>query len=110
MIAITAAALFTPLERIDRPLLLVEDGAIAEVSCQAARELPGNCRTVDFPGASLAPGFIDLHIHGGGGPDVMETLPDAVPGGGGLLAQHGVTGYFFTAMTAPIGRTLVYLD
>src|SRR5438270_279761 len=110
MIAITAAALFTPLERIDRPLLLVEDGAIAEVSCQAARELPGNCRTVDFPGASLAPGFIDLHVHGGAGRDVMETSPDALPAVGALLAQHGVTGYFPTTITAPIDRTLAALD
>jgi N-acetylglucosamine-6-phosphate deacetylase len=110
MIAITAAALFTPLERMDRPLLLVQDGVIVEVTCRAARELPGNCRIVDFPDATLAPGFIDLHIHGGAGRDVMETSPDALPAVGGLLAQHGVTGYFPTTITAPVDKTLAALE
>lgn len=110
MIAITAAALFTPLERIDRPMLLVEDGTIVELSGQAHRELPGNCRTVDFAGATLAPGFIDLHIHGGAGRDAMEASPDALPTVGALLAQHGVTSYLPTTITAPVDKTLAALD
>lgn len=110
MIAITAAALFTPLERIDGPLLLVEDSKVVEVTRRAARELPGKCRTVDFSGATLAPGFIDLHIHGGAGRDVMDTSPEALPAVGALLAQHGVTSYFPTTITAPVDKTLSALE
>lgn len=110
MIAITAAALFTPLERIDGPMLLVEDGAIVEVTCQSRRESPRKCRTVDFPDAILAPGFIDLHIHGGAGRDLMETSPDALPTVGALLAKHGVTSYFPTTITAPVDKTLAALE
>ena len=65
MIAITAATLFTPLERIDQPLLLVEDGSIVEVTSRVRRELPRTCRAVDFGDGILAPGFVDIHIHGG---------------------------------------------
>ena len=42
MIALTASTLFTPLERIEQPLLLVEDGVIVEVTSRARREVPKN--------------------------------------------------------------------
>jgi N-acetylglucosamine-6-phosphate deacetylase len=100
MIAITANLLFTPLDRIERPLVLVEDGVIAEVTSRARRDVPGNCRVVDFGDGILAPGFIDIHIHGGGGHDVMEAGGDALPPVERLLAAHGVSSYFPTTMTA----------
>ena len=106
MIAITAATLFTPLERIDQPLLLVEDGYIVEVTSRARRELPANCRSVDFGDGVLAPGFVDIHIHGGAGHDVMEPDSGALPPVERLLAGHGVTSYFPTTVTAPLEATL----
>ncbi len=106
MIAFTAAALFTPLDRIEQPLLLVEDGAIAEVTSRTRREVPQNCRTVDFGDGILAPGFVDIHIHGGAGHDVMEAGADALPPLERLLAAHGVTSYFPTTVTAPLDATL----
>ena len=106
MIALTATALFTPLDRIEQPLLLVEDRVIAEVTSRARREVPGNCRSVDFGEGILAPGFIDLHIHGGAGHDVMEAGADALPPVERLLAAHGVSSYFPTTVTAPMKATL----
>jgi N-acetylglucosamine-6-phosphate deacetylase len=106
MIALTATALFTPLDRIEQPLLLVEDRVIAEVTSRARREVPGNCRSVDFGDGILAPGFIDIHIHGGAGHDVMEAGADALPPVERLLAAHGVTSYFPTTVTAPMEATL----
>jgi len=106
MIAITATTLFTPLERIEQPLLLVEDGAIIEVTSRARREAPAGSRTVDFPSGILAPGFIDIHIHGGAGHDVMEVGRDALPAVEELLARHGVSAYFPTTVTAPLDSTL----
>jgi N-acetylglucosamine-6-phosphate deacetylase len=106
MIAITAATLFTPLERIEQPLLLVEDGFIVEVTSRACRELPEVSRLLDFPDSVLAPGFIDIHIHGGAGHDVMEAGVDALSPVERLLARHGVTSYFPTTVTAPLEATL----
>ncbi len=106
MIAITAATLFTPLERIEQPMLLVEDGSIVEVTSRTRRELPENGRSVDFKDAILAPGFIDIHIHGGAGHDVMESGAGALPPVERLLAAHGVTSYFPTTVTAPLDATL----
>ena len=110
MLALTAATLFTPLERIERPLLLLEDGVIAEVSSRASREAPQNCRVVDFGDAVFAPGFIDIHIHGGAGHDVMEPDPAALPAVERLLATHGVSSYLPTTVTAPVDATLTALE
>lgn len=109
MIALTAATLFTPLERIERPLLLLDDGVIAEVASQASRELPKGSRVIDLADGILAPGFIDIHNHGGGGHDVMEADPLALPIVERLLAAHGVTGYLPTTVTAPVDSTLAAL-
>jgi len=106
MIAITASTLFTPLERIEQPLLLMDGGSIVEVTSRAAREVPTNIRLVDFADGILAPGFIDLHIHGGAGHDVMEAGAGALPPVERLLVSHGVSSYFPTTVTAPLDATL----
>jgi N-acetylglucosamine-6-phosphate deacetylase len=106
LIAITAKTLFTPLDHIEQPLLLVEDGVIVEVTSRARREVPKNCRALDFGDAILVPGFVDIHIHGGAGHDVMEAGADALPPVERLLAAHGVSSYFPTTVTAPVDATL----
>lgn len=48
----------------------------------------------------ILPGFIDLHVHGGGGKDTMEA-GDAVKTIAAIHAQHGTTSLLATTMTAP---------
>jgi N-acetylglucosamine-6-phosphate deacetylase len=110
MIAITAASLLTPREKIEHPLVMIEDGKIAEVSLRAGRAVPARARLVDFGDAVIAPGFVDIHIHGSGGHDVMESDPDAMRGMEEFLPGHGVTGYFPTTVTAPVDKILGALD
>jgi N-acetylglucosamine-6-phosphate deacetylase len=110
MIALTAAALHTPLDRVDRPLVLLDNGLVVKVGSRESSEIPGNCRVVDFPDGILAPGFVDVHIHGGAGHDVMEANQEALPAVEGLIARHGVTSYFPTTVTAPIDQTLHALE
>lgn len=109
MIAITASALFTPLERIERPLVLIEDGKITRLGSQASLAVP-NCRVINYGEAILAPGLVDIHIHGGAGHDVMEGDPAVLPVIESLLAQHGVTSYLPTTVTAPLDLTLAALE
>jgi len=110
MIAFTADYLFTPLERVEQPLLLVEDHVIVETGSRVAREVPHGVRVVDFGDAVLAPGFVDIHIHGGAGHDVMEADADGLSAVEQLLFKHGVTSYFPTTVTAPLDKTWSALD
>jgi N-acetylglucosamine-6-phosphate deacetylase len=108
--AFTASRLFTPVEDIQNPLLIVEDGQIAELSSRSTREIPAGTSLVDFGDAVLAPGFLDIHIHGGAGLDVMRASPSELPRLGMFLATHGVTGYFATTVAAPLDATCKALD
>jgi len=110
MIAFTANYLFTPLERVQQPLLLVEDHVIVEAGSRVASEVPHGVRVVNFGDAVLAPGFVDIHIHGGAGHDVMEADADGLSAVEQLLFKHGVTSYFPTTVTAPLDKTWSALD
>ena len=110
MIALTAARLYTPLECTEQPLLLVEDGKIVEVSSRVARAIPATAELLAFDDAILAPGFVDIHIHGGAGHDVMNDDSAGLAAMERLLAAHGVTSYFPTTVTGPVDQTLSALD
>ena len=107
--AFIARQLYTPLEEIQNPLLLVEDGEISEVTSRSTKEVPGNASLVDFGDAVLAPGFLDIHMHGGTGVDLMRASPSDLPRLGKFLATHGVTGYFPTTVAAPLDATCAAL-
>src|SRR3954468_2834261 len=58
--------------------------------------------------AYILPGFIDLHVHGGGGKDVMEG-GDAIDVIARLHARYGTTSLLATTMTAPLDELEVAL-
>jgi N-acetylglucosamine-6-phosphate deacetylase len=106
----TATRLYTPLEEIQNPLLAVEDGLISEVSSRSTTEVPANTSLIDFGDAVLAPGFVDIHIHGGAGVDAMRASQSELPRLGQFLTTHGVTGYFPTTVAAPLDATCAALE
>jgi N-acetylglucosamine-6-phosphate deacetylase len=110
MLALTADRLVAPTEVVEHPLLLVEDGKILEVAAQTGRRVPAGTQQLDFRGGWIAPGYIDLHIHGSGGYDVMDEAAAALLALERLLARHGVTSYYPTTITAPVDETLRALE
>jgi N-acetylglucosamine-6-phosphate deacetylase len=110
MIALTASRLYTPLESIEQPVVLIDGGRIVDVGRRNTRPLPPGAQQIDFPDSILAPGYVDIHIHGGAGHDVMETDPAALPAVEQLLAKHGVTSYLPTTVTASGDHILAALD
>jgi N-acetylglucosamine-6-phosphate deacetylase len=110
MIALTASRLYTPLESVEQPVVLLDGSRIVEVSSRTERPFPEDVQRVDFGDSILAPGFVDIHIHGGAGHDVMSTDPAALPAVEQLLAKHGVTSYLPTTVTASGDHILSALD
>jgi N-acetylglucosamine-6-phosphate deacetylase len=105
-----ARQLFTPLEAIDDAALLIEDGAIVAVGTMAEVRIPSHARVVDFGDAVLAPGLIDIHIHGGAGHDIMEGSDESLAAVERLMMKHGVTSYCPTTITAPVDAILHSLE
>ncbi len=58
-------------------------------------------KIIDAGGMIIAPGFIDLHVHGGNGADVLDGLPDALVKIASFHARHGTTGMLPTTAAAP---------
>jgi N-acetylglucosamine-6-phosphate deacetylase len=105
---LTAAKLSNGTTLIDHPVVVIEDGRIASIHSRADAESPaGNGdEVIDFAGATLAPSFFDVHIHGAAGHDVMDATPEALQAIGHLLASHGTGSYLATTVTAPLDATL----
>jgi N-acetylglucosamine-6-phosphate deacetylase len=54
---------------------------------------------IDAEGAYVSAGFIDIHIHGSGGADVMDATPEALETISRTLVQTGTTAFLATTMT-----------
>jgi len=63
------------------------------------KELPIWAHTIDAKGAYLSAGFIDLHIHGSAGFDIMDATSDALSSISNSLLQTGTTSFLATTMT-----------
>ena len=58
-----------------------------------------NVDIIDAKGAYVSAGFIDLHIHGSAGVDVMDATPEALQTLSDILPQTGTTSFLATTMT-----------
>ena len=83
---------------------------MVEISARSCRQVPAGVSVSDFGDLMIAPGYIDLHIHGSAGYDVMDDTAEALPAIERLLVRHGVTSYFPTTVTVPTGTTLRALE
>ena len=100
----------TPTDVVEHALVLVEQGRVLEISARSSRQVPAGVSVSDFGDGVMAPGYVDLHIHGNAGYDVMDDTAEALPAIEQLLARHGVTSYFPTTVTAPMDVTLRALE
>jgi N-acetylglucosamine-6-phosphate deacetylase len=87
-------------ERVAAGRITIEDGRISAVDLD------------DDPAADgtyITPGFVDVHVHGGGGHDAMAG-PEALDGMARHLLRHGVTAFLPTAVTAPLASLATFAE
>lgn len=97
-IIINNGRIITPFRIIEHGHVIVEDGIITLVGTGPFKDSGG--RVIDAQNHYVSPGFIDLHLHGGGGHDFMDNTIDAFLGAARLHACHGTTSMVPTTLTA----------
>ena len=89
--AITNARLVLPDRVVEESSLLIEGGRIKQIAFDSVRS-----GEFDAEGATVFPGFIDVHIHGAVGVDTMNATPAGLGKVSRFLAQNGVTSWLPT--------------
>lgn len=94
------ARIITPMRIIDNGILIVDDSKISNLGPRNEIKIPKNAKLVDVAAKYLAPGFIDMHIHGGGGADTMDATMEAIEKISVVHAKGGSTSIVPTTVTA----------
>jgi len=100
--------IITPDRILKGGCVLIADGKIIEVS-ESNIDYPGVVK-IDANGKYISPGFIDIHVHGGGGHDFMDNTPEAFLGAAELHARHGTTALMPTTLSCEKEDLLATLD
>src|SRR5271163_341506 len=90
----------TPQGEIPSAAILIQGAKIVAVGSRDQLSVPASARRIDATGLTAVPGFVDVHIHGAGGHDVMEGTPEALAAITGAVAARGTTSLAATTVTA----------
>jgi len=97
---IRAGRAFTPTSAISDAGILIRDGVIEAIGSRSGLSLPAGATEISAADKTAIPGFIDIHIHGAGGRDVMEANGDALAVVARRVAEFGTTSLLATTVTA----------
>jgi N-acetylglucosamine-6-phosphate deacetylase len=97
----------TPYSIMENAAVLVSEGKIIGIE-EGNPSFP-EALEIDAKGQYISPGFIDIHIHGGGGSDFMDGTPEAFLNIAETHAKYGTSSMFPTTLTAEQGDLLATL-
>src|SRR3984957_391481 len=103
--AIYASRIFTPQEQLADSVILTENGRITAIGHRDEVKIPSGAIDYVAAGMTVVPGFVDVHIHGAGGHDVMEATPAALDCITSTVARYGTTSILATTVTASVDET-----
>lgn len=109
-LVIYADRALTPQVEIANAAVVIEDGIVTAVGARDAVALPANARILEARGRTLIPGFVDVHIHGAGGHDVMEATGAALDTVAQTIVKFGTTSFVPTTVTASTDATCTALS
>lgn len=107
-LAVRAGRVYTPDIAIKDGVVVIRDGRVCYVG-RRVEEAEGT-EMLDFPGGICAPGFVDIHVHGGGGRDFADGEPEAFETVCRYHATGGTTSLLATIWTSPIDHTFRVLE
>ncbi|MCI9002537.1 MAG: N-acetylglucosamine-6-phosphate deacetylase [Oscillibacter sp.] len=92
--------LLTQERQIDGGAVLLREGRIARVYEEKPEDLPPDTEYLDAEGRYIAPGFVDIHVHGGGGTEFMCDTSEEAETVCMTHLRHGTTSIVPTTSSA----------
>jgi len=96
----------TPTVEIADAGILLREGVIEAIGPRESLTLASGAREISALDLTAIPGFLDVHIHGAGGHDVMEASTEAMAAVTTMVARRGTTSMVATTVTASPDATL----
>jgi N-acetylglucosamine-6-phosphate deacetylase len=96
----------TPTTDINDAGILIREGTIEAIGPRSGMTMPAGAQEIRAADQIAIPGFIDVHIHGAGGHDVMEGTGSALRSITCKVSEYGTTSIVATTVTASTGATL----
>lgn len=100
-LVIKNARIVTPYRLIEGDIHVAKDGKIDSVN-RLGSTFPTGAMVLDVGFSHVAPGFIDLHLHGAGGADFMDGTPEAFETAAKTHLSHGTTTMMPTTLSGPM--------
>jgi N-acetylglucosamine-6-phosphate deacetylase len=102
--ALVNGRIITPLRIVDNGVVISRDDMIVDVGPAGQVIVPADAQVIDVEGAYISPGFVDLHVHGFWGGDVMSGSLDDLEKMCRGLAKCGVTSFLPTTLSGDVDR------
>jgi len=107
-LAVKAGKIYTPNNVVRNGIVVLEKGVISYVGNDL--EKVKNVTILNFDGGMCVPGFIDLHVHGGGGYDFADGNLEAFNRVCKYHVRGGTTSLLATVLSSPVDYTLKILE
>jgi N-acetylglucosamine-6-phosphate deacetylase len=101
-----AGRALTPTTEIHDAGILIREDVIEAIGPRSGMTLPAGAQEIRATDNTAIPGFIDIHIHGAGGHDVMEGTADALRAVTRKVSEYGTTSLVATTVTSSTEETL----
>lgn len=100
--------IITPNRVIENGCVLIMDGKIEMIKAGNVDTEEYEC--IDAKCNILSPGFIDIHVHGGGGYDFMDGDVESLLGAAKMHAKHGTTSLSPTTLASKLDEVKKFFD
>jgi N-acetylglucosamine-6-phosphate deacetylase len=101
VLVVDAGAVLSPVENFSPGRIIIRNGKVEGVGLISDLRPPENAEHLDALRFRIVPGFIDPHIHGSAGADVMDASFASMNTISRALIRHGTTSFLPTTVSAP---------
>jgi N-acetylglucosamine-6-phosphate deacetylase len=107
---VTDGTVLTPRREFEDGAVRIEGEEVAAVGPADDVEVPADAAVVSAEGGYIAPGFLDMHVNGGGGGDVLDGTREAIDTMARAHLESGTTALVPTIITAPEETTVAAIE